>query len=143
VISYGWKYDYDRSVAERTEEIPEFLFPLRFKAAQFAGLAEGDLQQAHVIEYGAGAGIGWHRDKPHFGDVIGFSLLSPCRFRLRLKSGRTWRRVSLTLLPRSAYLMRGPARSEWEHSIPPVDRLRYSITFRSLAADQRRPVAAR
>ena len=23
--------------------------------------------------------------------------------------------------------------NEWEHSIPPLDRLRYSITFRSVA----------
>jgi len=143
VISYGWKYDYDRGVAERTDDIPEFLLPLRRRAAAFAGLAENDLQQAHVIEYGSGAGIGWHRDKPQFGDVVGFSLLSPCRFRLRLKTGRTWRRVSLTLFPRSAYLMRGPSRTEWEHSIPPVDRLRYSITFRSLATNQTRRVATR
>ncbi|HEX2218211.1 MAG TPA: hypothetical protein VHG35_05365, partial [Gemmatimonadales bacterium] len=57
----------------------------------------------------------------------------PCRFRFRRKVGSRWERASLTLAPRSAYLLRGPSRSEWEHSIPAVDTLRYSITFRSLA----------
>jgi alkylated DNA repair dioxygenase AlkB len=45
-------------------------------------------------------------------------------------------RYSLTAEPRSAYLLRGPSRTEWEHSIPAVDSLRYSITFRSLRADR-------
>ena len=65
--------------------------------------------------------------------MIGVSLLSPCRFRLRRKVGARWERASLTLEPRSVYLLRGPSRTEWEHSIPAVDALRYSITFRSLA----------
>jgi alkylated DNA repair dioxygenase AlkB len=86
-----------------------------------------------ILEYAAGAAIGWHRDKPVFGDVIGVSLLTPCRFRLRRKTGARWERASLILSPRSAYLLRGPSRTEWEHSIPAVDALRYSITFRSLA----------
>jgi alkylated DNA repair dioxygenase AlkB len=89
-------------------------------------------QQALVIEYGPGASIGWHRDKAVFGEVIGISLLSSCRFRFRRKSGSSWERVSLTAEPRSAYLLSGPSRTEWEHSIPAVDELRYSVTFRNL-----------
>ena len=85
-----------------------------------------------VTEYSAGAAIGWHRDKQEFGEIIGVSLLSPCTFRLRRAKGKGWERVNLTAEPRSAYLMSGPSRSEWEHSIPPVDALRYSITFRNL-----------
>jgi alkylated DNA repair dioxygenase AlkB len=69
-----------------------------------------------------------------FGDVVGISLLSPCRFRLRRKVGSRWQRASLTFEPGSAYLLRVPSRTEWEHSIPAVDALRYSITFRSLAS---------
>lgn len=89
---------------------------------------------ALVTEYSAGAAIGWHRDKAVFGEIVGISLQTPCTFRLRRKHGTTWERVNLTAAPRSAYLLSGPARSEWEHSIPPVDALRYSVTFRNLRA---------
>ncbi len=86
-----------------------------------------------VTEYGPGAGIGWHRDKAVFGRVVGISLLSPCVFRMRRSvAKRKWERVNLMVEPRSAYLLSGPARYEWEHSIPQTDALRYSITFRNL-----------
>jgi alkylated DNA repair dioxygenase AlkB len=86
-----------------------------------------------VTEYGPGAGIGWHRDKSVFGETVGISLLSACVLRLRRKMGeRKWERVNVTAEPRSAYLLSGPARVEWEHSIPAVDELRYSVTFRNL-----------
>lgn len=89
-----------------------------------------------VTEYGPGAGIGWHRDKAVFGRVVGVSLLSPCVLRLRRKvSEKKWERVNVTAEARSAYLLSGPARTKWEHSIPPVDALRYSITFRNLRED--------
>ena len=81
------------------------------------------------MAYEPGAAIGWHRDRPVFGEVIGVSLLAECTFRLRRKRGAGWERASLGLAPRSAYLLGGPSRSEWEHSIPAVDRLRYSLTF--------------
>ena len=84
-----------------------------------------------VTEYAPGAGIGWHKDRPEFGDVIGISLLASCVFRLRRKVSAKWQRASLIAKPRSFYLMCGAARHEWQHSIPPVDSLRYSITFRT------------
>ncbi|MBW3570408.1 MAG: alpha-ketoglutarate-dependent dioxygenase AlkB [Gemmatimonadetes bacterium] len=136
VISYGWHYDFGERRLQQAEDIPAFLLPVRDRAAAFADLAPGDLAHALVTEYGPGAAIGWHRDKSVFGDVIGVSLLSPCVFRLRRKAGAKWERYSLTAEPRSAYLLRGPSRTEWEHSIPAVDALRYSITFRSLRADR-------
>src|SRR5205085_2830714 len=108
-----------------------FLLPLRGRAAAFAGLDPDELADALVTEYSPGAAIGWHRDRPIFGDVIGISLGAPCRFRLRRKLGDRWERASLVLRPRSAYLLRGPVRHEWQHSIPPVEALRYSVTFRS------------
>ena len=132
VVSYGWHYDFGERRLQRTEEIPGFLLSLRDRAAAFADLAPGELSHALVTEYGPGAAIGWHRDKGVFGDVIGISLLSPCVFRLRRKAGAKWERYSLTAEPRSGYLLRGPSRTEWEHGIPAVDSLRYSITFRSL-----------
>ncbi|MFL5382089.1 MAG: alpha-ketoglutarate-dependent dioxygenase AlkB [Longimicrobiaceae bacterium] len=134
VISYGWHYDFGERKLSQAEEIPPFLLPVRERAAAFAGVAPEDLPHALVTEYGPGAAIGWHRDKGVFGDVIGVSLVSPCVFRLRRKAGAKWERYSLTAEPRSAYLLRGPSRTEWEHSIPAVDALRYSITFRTLKA---------
>jgi alkylated DNA repair dioxygenase AlkB len=134
VVSYGWRYDFNDRKLREADNIPSFLLTLREVAADFAEMPPGQLQQVLVTEYDAGASIGWHRDKAVFGDVIGISLLSSCRFRLRRKVGTTWERASLTAEPRSAYLLRGPSRTEWEHSIPAVDALRYSITFRSLRA---------
>jgi alkylated DNA repair dioxygenase AlkB len=130
-VSYGWRYDFNQRVLQQADNIPHFLLALRETAAGFAGMDPERLQQVLVTEYAAGAGIGWHRDKAVFGEVIGISLLSACRFRLRRKAGVSWERVSLTAEPRSAYLLSGPSRTEWEHSIPPVDVLRYSITFRN------------
>jgi alkylated DNA repair dioxygenase AlkB len=135
VISFGWHYDFNGGGLRQTEELPEFLLPVRERAARFAGLAPVALEHALLLDYPPGAAIGWHKDRPDFGDVIGISLLAPCTFRLRRKIGSTWERRSLAAEPRSAYLLRGAVRNEWEHSIPPVDTRRYSITFRTLRAN--------
>jgi alkylated DNA repair dioxygenase AlkB len=131
-VSFGWRYDFGGGGLQKADEMPPFLLPVRERAAAFAGLDPSALEHALLIEYAPGAGIGWHRDRPVFDDVIGISLLSPCTFRLRRKIGAKWERRSLTAEPRSAYLLRGPSRTEWEHSIPPLTTLRYSITFRSM-----------
>ncbi len=132
VVSFGWQYDFNDSDLQKTDDMPPFLLSLRETAAAFAGMDASRLQHVLVTEYGPGAAIGWHRDKAVFGEVIGISLLSPCVFRLRRKSGATWDRVAITAEPRSAYLLSGEARTEWEHSIPAVDALRYSVTYRNL-----------
>jgi len=134
VVPFGSRYDYNGGGVKPADSIPEFLLPLRDRAAAFAGLPAERLQQALVTEYKPGAAIGWHRDRPHYGDVIGVSLLAPCTFRLRRKRVTGWERAALRLDPRSIYLMRGPSRDEWEHSIPAVEALRYSVTFRALRA---------
>ena len=132
VFSYGWHYDFEEARLRPADEIPEWLRAARDTAAAFAGLLPADLPHALLTEYGPGAAIGWHRDKEVFVDVVGLSLLSACNFRLRRQTAGGWERYSLTVAPRSAYLLRGPSRTEWEHSIPGVEQLRYSITFRSL-----------
>lgn len=132
VVSFGWRYDFNERRLVRADDIPPFLLEARAAAAAFADLAPERLQQALVTEYDVGAAIGWHRDKAVFGEVVGLSLLAPCTFRLRRNAGEKWERVSLVAEPRSAYLLSGVARTEWEHSIPAVDALRYSITFRNL-----------
>lgn len=133
VVSFGWRYDFNKSGLHKADDIPEFLRPAREQAAEFAGLDASDLQHVLLTEYPPGSTIGWHKDRPQFDDVIGISLLSPCMFRFRRKSGSKWERRSFTAEPRSVYLLRGPVRSEWEHSIPAVEARRYSITFRSLS----------
>jgi len=133
VASFGWQYDFSARQVRAAGEIPDFLLELRNTAAQFANREPSDLQHVLVTEYGAGAGIGWHRDKAVFGDVVGISLLSPCVFRLRRSVGhRRWERVSLIAEPRSAYMLSGDVRDNWEHSIPSVSATRYSVTFRNL-----------
>ena len=132
VVSFGWHYDFGSFSLNRVEDIPDFLKPARAKAAAFANLSPDAFPHVLVTEYTPGTPIGWHRDKAVFDDVVGISLGSACRFRFRRKSGNLWERFSLTLEPRSFYLLRGPARTEWEHSIPSVESLRYSITFRSI-----------
>ena len=131
-VSFGWSYRFDGSGLGPAEPIPDWLRPLRARAAAFAGLAEAALEHALLIEYDQGAGLGWHRDRPVFGDVVGISLLAPAPLRFRRRQGDKWQRFTLQVEPRSAYLLRGPARSEWEHSLPPVETLRYSVTFRTL-----------
>jgi len=131
VVSFGWRYDFEGHGLRKVDDMPPFLVPLRERAAALAGLTPDSFQHALVTEYAPGAGIGWHRDKAVFEEVLGISLLAPCDFRFRRKSGDKWERATVALEPRSAYVLRGAARSEWEHSIPAVDRLRYSITFRN------------
>ena len=132
VLSFGWQYDFNTRELRKADDIPAFLMPLREQSAEFAGLAPSELQHVLLTEYAPGAGIGWHKDKAAFGEVVGISLLSGCVFRLRRKKASGWERASVRAERRSAYLLAGPSRTEWEHSIPAVDALRYSITFRNL-----------
>jgi alkylated DNA repair dioxygenase AlkB len=142
VVSFGYRYDYDRRAVVESAPFPSFLTPLRRKVAAIFGRPEETFRQVLINEYRPGAGIGWHRDKAQFDEVVGVSLLAPCTLRFRRKAGQTWDRASLTAEPRSAYLLSGPARTVWEHSIPALDRLRYSITLRTLAPLTRSPLSA-
>ncbi len=132
VKAFGWRYDYGMQAVQRADQIPDLLLPLRTRVSGLAGLEPDQLNHVLVTEYQLGAPIGWHRDRPQFGEVIGVSLLSPCILRFRRRRGSGWERAKLPAEPRSAYLLSGPARSEWEHSIAPMKALRYSITFRRL-----------
>ncbi|MEI9931795.1 MAG: alpha-ketoglutarate-dependent dioxygenase AlkB [Rhizomicrobium sp.] len=136
IVSFGWQYDYVKQALRTRDALPDFLKPLRKEAADFAGLESSALQQALITEYAPGAGIGWHRDKPMFEDVLAFSFLSPCRLRFRRKENEAWERAMMAVAPRSLYLLRGPARWDWYHSIPPLSALRYSVTFRNFAPER-------
>ena len=130
-VSFGWRYDFSDSRMHEAPPIPGFLLPLRSRAARFANVPAEALEQALVVRYDVGAGIGWHRDRPVFDQVVGISLLAPCVLRFRRRDGRAFARFALDARPRSAYLLSGAIRHEWEHSIAPMEAQRYSITFRS------------
>jgi alkylated DNA repair dioxygenase AlkB len=131
--SYGWRYDFEDASFAPAEAIPDWLLPLRVKAARFAGLRPGDLVQTLLIRYDPGAGIGWHRDRPVFGHVLGISLGAAATMRFRRRRHGGFDRASAMLTPRSIYHLTGEARHEWEHSIPAMAVTRWSITFRSLS----------
>jgi len=131
VVSYGWRYDFAAASLREGAPIPDFLLPVRERAAVFAGVPAEGLRQVLINEYAPGAGVGWHRDKGMFADVIGISLGSACMLNLRRARGDGWDRAGREVRPGSAYLLRGEARWSWEHCVPPVRRLRYSVTFRN------------
>jgi len=136
--SYGWHFDFAAGRLARTDPIPGWLEPLRQRCAALAGLTPDRLVQVLLIRYDPGAGIGWHRDRPVFEQVVGVSLGQPATLDFRRRRGpRQFDRVSVPLTPRSAYLLSGPARHEWEHGIRPHAALRFSITFRALADNRR------
>ena len=131
--AFGWRYDYDKAAYERSTPIPEFLLPVRTRAAAFAGLKDEELVQALLIRYDPGAGIGWHRDRPMFEHVIGISLGAEAIMRFRKRAGQGFVRAKAPLNPRAAYHLSGEARWAWEHSIAEMTVTRWSVTFRSLA----------
>ena len=132
VASFGFRYDYELRRLKEAGSIPSWLREIATNVEAFGGAGTA-IAQVLCTEYEVGVGIGWHRDKPHFGRVFGLSLGSACRLRFRRKAGERWERFSLEAKPRSLYEMNGPSRWQWEHSIPPVEAPRYSITFRTMA----------
>lgn len=132
VVSFGLRYDFNGSGLVDAEPMPAWLRPVRDRAAAFAGLAPDDFAHVLINEYREGAPIGWHKDRPVFDKVVGVSLLSPTVMRFRRRVGERFERLNVALAPRSAYLLDGPARLHWEHSLPAAKGHRYSITFRNL-----------
>jgi alkylated DNA repair protein (DNA oxidative demethylase) len=131
--SFGWRYDFDDASFRPTEPIPDWLAPLRDRAAALAGVTPHEIAHALLARYDPGAGIGWHKDRSVFDRVVGVSLGSPATLRFRQRTSPGFRRFSLPVEPRSAYLLSGECRHDWEHSITPGDELRFSITFRTFS----------
>jgi DNA oxidative demethylase len=130
---YGVDYDYERrGVIEEADPIPGWILPVRARAAALARLAPEELVEVLVQRYPEGAQIGWHRDAPMFGTVVGISLLSAAPMRFRRDVGGERHTYEVVLEPRSGYVLAGPARTAWQHHVPPTKSLRYSVTFRTL-----------
>jgi len=134
VVSYGGQYDFQANRLEAASPLPPQLEPLRAKVAAWLGVAPATFTHTLVAEYREGTPLGWHRDVPDFEDVVGVSLLGEAIMRFRpyppsepKKAGV----IKLVVEPRSIYLLRGPARWAWQHSVAPTRTLRYSITFRT------------
>lgn len=139
--TFGWRYDFDDRSFAPAEPIPDWLLPLRAKAAAFVGVSPEDFVHALLVRYDPGAGIGWHRDRSVFETVVGVSLGAPAVLRFRRRREIGFERANIDLEPRSAYRLSGPARHEWEHSIAPGATLRFSITFRTFSEKGRRAAA--
>jgi alkylated DNA repair dioxygenase AlkB len=131
VAYFGYAYGYDARAVKPGPPLPPFLVALRARAAALAELAPEALVMAVVIRYPAGAGIGWHRDAPAFGTVVGLSLGAPARLQLR-EGGPGGERREVLLAPGSGYVLARAARWSWQHHVPPVRAERYAVTFRTL-----------
>ena len=131
--SFGSGYDFDTGRMAPAPPIPDWLVPLRDRAATFAGLTVDQLTQALLIRYDPGAGIGWHRDRPQYEHVVGISLGAPATMRFRRRRETGFDRIAVPLPPRGMYHLAGDARHAWEHSIAAMTEPRWSITFRSLS----------
>jgi alkylated DNA repair dioxygenase AlkB len=140
LASFGWQYEFGKNEITRAPDMPAFLLPLRTRAGKLFDIDPNSFSQSSIIEYSIGSPIGWHRDIAHFGVVVGISLGAACRMRfrkyhrVRAKNSKRDETLSIELQPRSIYLMSGASRELWQHSIPPVKALRYSIMMRTLRA---------
>ena len=140
--SFGWRYDFDDASFSPTQPIPDWLEPLRKTAASVAGIRSDDFVHVLLARYDPGAGIGWHRDRPHFDHVVGISLGAAAAMRFRRRTGERFARVAAPLPPRGIYHLHGEARHDWEHSIAAMTETRWSITLRSLSERGRRMLTA-
>ena len=132
--SYGSAYDFARGAVIEAPLLPAWLADLRDRLAMVAGMDSSALLHALLIRYDPGAGIGWHRDRPQYGEVLGLSLGAPATLRLRRRSEGSFVRRKVELEPRSLYRLSGEVRWEWEHSIAPMEVTRRSVTFRTFRA---------
>jgi alkylated DNA repair dioxygenase AlkB len=139
VVHFGHRYEFENRGVTPGLPIPEPLIALRERAAVLADDVAERYVEVLATEYRPGATIGWHSDAPAFGStVLGVSLASPCRMRFRRRTPDGWKRWDRVLEPRSAYVIGGEARSAWQHSIPPTEALRYSVTYRTVRRPHRR-----
>lgn len=136
IVSFGGRYDFNKNALQPAGEVPAVLQPLRSKVAAWLKVDPGQFTQILVAEYRPGTPLGWHRDVPDFEDIVGVSLGTTAMLRFRPYPPVRPKKadiIKIAVEPRSIYLLRGPARWAWQHSVAPTTDLRYSITFRTPA----------
>jgi alkylated DNA repair dioxygenase AlkB len=136
-VHFGRSYDFNSFKLGDAPPLPDFLEPFRERAATLTARAPEEFVETLVTEYSPGAGIGWHRDAPAFGIIVGLSLVAACTMKFRpwpvaKNSGQRTKPLEKLLEPRSVYVLDGEVRQRWQHSIAPGSALRYSVTFRTL-----------
>ena len=135
VASFGQDWSFEKRVLSKGKDIPPAFHSLIDKIALHLSLKIEDFAELLLTEYPPGSVINWHRDAPPFDLIAGISLNADCTFRLRPYNKAEQGKASVISLPverRSLYVMQGRARTDWQHSIAPVKKLRYSITLRTL-----------
>jgi len=143
VASFGYDYSFDNGSLSKGKEIPQIFDFVVEKVSRHLQVAKGDFAELLVTEYPVGSVINWHRDAPPFDIIAGISLMADCNFRLRPYDKAKQTRASVISFPvkrRSLYIIQGPARSDWQHSITPVKQTRYSITLRTLKKQEQMTV---
>ena len=154
--NFGWGYDFKREEIISGPPLPPFLGRFARRIEKWLDLPRGRVVEALINEYTEGAGLGWHRDNEPFEHIVGISLAGwvkmrfrpfPSKSKSRGKRGmiyhtpepkqETREMVGIELEPCSVYLMAGPVRWDWQHSVAPARTLRYSITFRTLPSSMR------
>ena len=144
----GCNYDYHKDVVDTktgTPPIPEIFERLLLDPVReilpdicFTQCIINDYREASTI-------IPWHKDDAAFGDtILVYTFLDGRPLHLRCKKPdddattpiHDARESTLTYsaYPRhcSRYILRGPARENWEHSVPGGKGRRVSFTFRTL-----------
>jgi len=135
VASYGYDWDFLHRRLSKGKPIPQSFKPIIQKVSQYLSLNDEEFAELLLTEYPVGSVINWHRDAPPFDIIVGISLNSDCKFRFRPYDKAKQLRKNLLAIPlerRSLYKMSGESRTEWEHSIPAVKEIRYSITLRTM-----------
>lgn len=135
VASFGYDYNFEDGQLKKGKAIPEGFTAVMNKVAAQAAIDPMKIAELLIIQYPPGAVINWHKDAPPFDLIAGISLLEDCTFRLHPTDKNLQVKknvISFSVDRRSLYLMKGIARTDWQHSITPLKRERYSITFRTL-----------
>ena len=140
-VSFGSGYDFQAQQIMPAPPLPAFLESLRARAATWLGVHSTAVVQALIAEYSPGTPLGWHRDVPDYEMIVGISLAAAARIKFRRYPWNPAQKadiVTLLAAPRSAYILGGEARWQWQHSVPPVQQLRYSITLRTARSAEHR-----
>jgi alkylated DNA repair dioxygenase AlkB len=136
IFTFGRSYIFAGQKPRPDAGIPDYLRPLMELAGELSGKPAEAFEQVMISEYPPGAGIGWHRDRPSYEDIVAISFLAPCTLRLRRRTEENWERRSAFIEPRSVYRLHDAVRDDWQHSIAPMDALRYSVTLRTFCSAQ-------